>query len=143
MKIVLIFILLCCCLYTKAQDPFKNKRWSTNTIVGATNFKFDSKIPEIILDTLDSKHPYGYITKFLPDHTFLSYNIGPCGNECRMTVKGKYTLNENRIKLSVDSITYWKECSHKPVERPNTSIGMYVWQQKGSAITLTRENSKN
>jgi len=142
MRFLLILSMLCAYMYTKAQDPFENKRWSTNTIIGATNFKFDSKIPEIILDTLDSKYPYGYITNFLPDQTFISYNIGPCGNECRMTVKGTYLLTENRIELLADSISYWKECSNRPVEKLNTSLGSYLWQQKGTTIILTRESNK-
>lgn len=142
MKIILIVVLLHIGLYSQAQDPFKNKQWSTNTLIGFSNFKFDPKLPEIILDTLNHKYPYGYITRFSADHTFTSYNMGPCGNECRISIKGTYTLNEHRIELVVDSISYWKECSHKPVEKYNTSLGWYVWKQKDSTIVLTRESIK-
>lgn len=98
---------------------------------------FSPKAVGIILDTLNRTYPYGYITEFLSDSQFISYNTGPCGNECRILSKGTYTLTQNTITLFVKSLSYAKDCQDRPSEEINTSLGMYRWEQKNSRLILT------
>ncbi len=137
MRFILIQIFLFTCLYSPAQEVFTKNRWSTNTVIGLKDFTFSPKASEIILDTLNQAYPYGYITRFLPDSQFVSYNIGPCGNECRIISKGTYTLTQNTITLFVKTLSYAKDCKDKPAEEINSSLGMYRWEQKNSQLILT------
>jgi hypothetical protein len=105
-------------------------------VIGLRDFKFNSTPTEIVLDTLNQKYPYGYITEFLPDHQFISYNIGPCGNECRMMIRGTYSLTGNTIELFVKSLSYAKDCKSTPTEEVNTSFGIYQWEQQGTRLLL-------
>ncbi len=137
MRLLLILIALSICLHSPAQEAFTKNRWSTTTVIGLKDFTFSPKAVGIILDTLNRTYPYGYITEFLPDSQFISYNTGPCGNECRILSKGTYTLTQNTITLFVKSLSYAKDCQDRPSEEINTSLGMYRWEQKNSRLILT------
>ncbi len=137
MRLLLILIALFICLHSPAQETFTKNRWSTSTVIGLKDFTFSTKASEIILDTLNRHYPYGYITEFLPDKQFISYNIGPCGNECRIMSRGTYTLTQNTMTLFVKSLSYAKDCKDKPSEEVNTSLGTYHWEQKGTRLILT------
>lgn len=136
MKVFLIIICLCTFLQVPAQEPFTKNRWNTNAIIGLKDFRFSDKATELVLDTLNQKYPYGYITEFLADRQFISYNIGPCGNECRIMVKGRYTMSGNTIELFVKSLSYAKECKDTPSEEVNTLLGIYTWKQENTKLTL-------
>ena len=137
MKLLLTIAFFCICRFSRAQEAFRKNRWSTNTVIGLNDFKFSSAPTDIILDTLSRHYPYGYITEFLPDNQFISYNIGPCGNECRITTKGNYTATKHTIELFVKSLSYAKDCKDMPLEEIDTSLGVYRWQQQGSRLFLT------
>lgn len=137
MRSVLTLIVLLIFPDIPAQEPFTKNRWSTNTVIGVKDFKFSDTPAKIILDTLNQTYPYGYITRFMPDSQFVSYNIGPCGNECRIMCKGTYTLAQNTITLFITSLSYAKDCKNTPPEEINTSLGTYQWEQKGTKLILT------
>jgi hypothetical protein len=137
MRSVLTLIALFICLYVPGQKVFNQNRWSTNTVIGVNDFKFNAKPGTIILDTLNKQYPYGNISEFLPDGRFISHNIGPCGNECRIMCKGTYTVTKNTITLFITSLSYAKDCKNTPPEEINTLLGTYQWEQKGTKLILT------
>jgi len=137
MRSVFILTILFICLHSQAQNIFTQNRWSTNGVIGLNDFKFRNKPVDIVLDTLNQTYPYGYITEFLPDHQFISHNIGPCGNECRMIIRGTYTIDKDTIALFAKSLSYSKDCKNKPSEEINTPLGIYRWEQKDTRIILT------
>jgi hypothetical protein len=136
MKLIFIIACLYMSLYSQAQEPFTKHRWSTNALIGLKNVTFSDKTSEIILDTLNQKRPYGYITEFLADNQFFSYNQGWCGNECRRQVKGTYKVMGNTIELFVISISYSKDCNGTPTQVVNTTLGLYTWEQKDTQLML-------
>lgn len=136
MRSVLSLILLSLSLHSSAQEAFTARRWSTNTMIGLKDFTFSSRPVDIVLDTLNRKYPYGYITEFFADQQFISYNVGPCGNECRMKVKGNYTITQDTIDLFVSSISYAKDCKNRSTEEVNARLGRYQWKQNGTRLLL-------
>lgn len=136
MKTLLSILILFAGLRSQAQNVFTQNRWSTNAIIGVKEFRIINYTSDIILDTLNQKYPYGYISEFLPDSTFLSYNIGWCGNECRTIAKGRYSIKGNTIELFVKSLSYSKECNGKPSEEMNVLFGVYLWKQEDSRLIL-------
>lgn len=137
MKSFLIIVCLCTFLPVLAQEPFTKNRWQTNAIIGLKDSRFSDKATKLVLDTLDQAYPYGHITEFLADQQFISYNIGPCGNECRIMIKGRYTLSGNTIELFVRSLSYAKECRDTPSQEVNTLLGIYTWKQENTRLILT------
>lgn len=137
MKILPALLLLFTCLCGQAQNAFTQNRWSTNTIVGVKDFKFSDAPATIVLDTLNRKYPYGYITEFLPDSSFLSYNIGWCGNECNVITKGTYRITQSIVELFVISVGYFGECKGMPSEEVHTSLGLYRWKLQDTQLILT------
>ncbi len=136
MKLFLIIASLSISLYSQAQEAFTKNLWNTNAVIGLKDFRFSNTAVDIVLDTLNRTYPYGYITEFLPDNQFISYNIGPCGNECRIMTKGNYTVTKNTVELFVKSITYAKDCKGTPSEEINASLGIYYWEQQGTRLLL-------
>lgn len=127
---------LCTFRHVLAQEPFTKNRWNANAIIGLKDLRFSDKATQLVLDTLDQAYPYGYITEFLTDRQFISYNRGPCGNECRIMVKGRYTVSGNTIELFVRSLSYAKECKDTPSEEVNTLLGIYTWKQENTKLIL-------
>lgn len=136
MKLLLLIASLSFCLHSQAQEAFTKNRWSTNAVIGLNDFRFSGTATDIVLDTLNRTYPYGYITEFLSDNQFISYNIGPCGNECRIMTKGNYTVTKNTLELFVKSISYAKDCKDMPSEEINASLGIYQWEQQGTRLLL-------
>lgn len=137
MRFILILTLLFSCLYLPAQEAFTKNRWSGDAIIGIKNFKFSDEPVKITLDTLNRNFPYGYITEFLPDSTFLSYNVGWCGNESRILCKGTYNVTEHTVQLFVISVSHAKDFRDKPTEEVRRSIALYRWEQKDTRLILT------
>lgn len=137
MRSIFTLIVLFTCLYLPAQEVFTKNRWRGNAIIGVKDFKFSDAPVEIVLDTLNRKHPYGNITEFRPDSTFLSYNVGECGNESRTLCKGTYKLTKDTVELFVISVSYAKDFKDKPTVEVRRSLELYRWEQQDTRLILT------
>jgi hypothetical protein len=122
------------CLTLKAQindsltlQIFENKTFNAREIIGLKDFKYEPQIS--IIELAQSDDVYGNITTF-KNGKFTSGNIGPCGNECRVTVSGTYSFTGNKIYLFLETIFFWKECSHEPIQTINKEIGTFNWEQE-------------
>lgn len=123
-----------------AKNVFENKSFGTNQIIGYKDSKYNPNVSPIELYQLDIDYPYGFITSF-QNGKFTSENSGPCGNECRVTVSGNYSVKKNKIYLFVEKISFWKECKHKPTQIINKKIGAFVWEEgeNGSLKLIKKE----
>lgn len=108
---------------------FEDKTYLSNQIIGIKNFKYnDSIISKIELYVPKDKYIYGNITTFQKGK-FTSGNRGPCGNECRITVTGSYTIKKDKISLFLETIAYWKDCKNNPTQIINKKIGIFTWNK--------------
>ena len=122
-----------------AENIFENKRFGTNQIIGIKDFEYNTKVSDIELYEPNDEYPYGDITTF-KNGKFASGNIGPCGNECRITVIGNYSIKGNKIYLFLETISFWKDCKDKPIQQINKEIGTFIWEKdKNGKINLTAE----
>ena len=122
-----------------AKKIFENKRFKTNQIIGIKDFKYNSEPSRIELYEPNDKYLYGGITTF-KNGKFTSGNIGPCGNECRITVSGNYSIKGNKIHLFLETISFWKDCKDKPMQKIYKEIGTFNWEKdKNGKINLTAE----
>ena len=115
------------------------KAFFAKEIIGIKDFSYNPEVETIILTPIKENTPFGNVTSF-KDGIFISGNYGECGNECRVTVTGKYGLEGNTIYLFVESIRYWKECSDKPMLSIQKDIGTFSWQIHEGVITLNKVN---
>lgn len=114
---------------------FENKTFVSNEIIGFENFKYNPTVAYFELNKPDDV--YGNITTF-KNGKFSSGNIGPCGNECRVTVSGTYALEGNLISLFIETISFWKECINDPKQIINAELGTFVWENgDNGTIKLT------
>lgn len=140
-QLILTIVTLNFGLTLKAQNDnltektFENKKFKTNQIIGVKDFRYDPVISSIEL--YQANDPYGNITTF-NNGKFTSGNIGPCGNECRITASGSYTIKGNTMYLFLETISFWKDCKDKPIQKINTEIGTFVWEkEKDGTIKLS------
>lgn len=131
-KLILTILIINLGLNLKAQNDsltektFENKTFKTNQIIGTQLFNYNPVVSSIEL--YQANDVYGNITTF-KDGKFTSGNIGPCGNECRITVSGNYTIRGNKIYLFLETISFWKDCKDKPMQKINKEIGTFTWEK--------------
>ncbi|MRJ10888.1 hypothetical protein EDL98_07300 [Ornithobacterium rhinotracheale] len=137
---LVLFIVIQCAVKAQVENLsiniFDGKSFQTDQIIG-----YEKLSPQLIrLSKLDSEYPYGNITTFFKNN-FISGNEGSCGNECRITVYGKYTLKKNKIKLFINKIEYWKDCK-APDKIINKTIGTYTWEEQVNGDVLMKKIKK-
>lgn len=143
-KLILTFLIINFNLNLNAQNDslventFENKTFKTNQIIGVKDLNYNPTIYYIELNKANDV--YGNISTF-KNGKFTSGNIGECGNECRITASGNYSIKRNKICLFLEEITFWKECNNEPKKIINKEIGTFRWEinDKGT-IKLTSEN---
>lgn len=142
-KLILTIVIIDFGLTLKAQNDsltertFENKTFKTNQIIGVKDFNHNPIISSIEL--YQANDVYGNITTF-KNGKFTSGNIGPCGNECRITASGTYSFKGNKIYLFLETISFWKECSNEPKQTINKEIGTFIWEiDDNGTIKLTCE----
>jgi|GEM_PF-5929919 len=142
-KLILTILIINFGLTLNAQNDsltgknFENKTFKTNQIIGVKDFNYDPIISGIEL--YQPNDVYGNITTF-KNGKFTSGNIGPCGNECRITTSGNYSFKGNKIYLFLETILFWKECSNEPKLIINKEIGTFIWEKDDNGtIKLTCE----
>jgi len=142
-KVILTILIINFGLTLKAQNDsltertFENKTFKTNQIIGVKDFNYNPIISSIEL--YQANDAYGNITTF-KNGKFTSGNIGPCGNECRITASGNYSIKGNKIYLFLETIFFWKECSDEPKQIINKEIGAFIWEiDDNGTIKLTCE----
>ncbi len=122
------------------KKTFENKTFKTNQIIGLKDFKYNPKISNIELYEPKEKGLYGNITTF-QNGKFTSGNIGPCGNECRITASGNYSIKGNKIYLFLETISFWKDCKNIPTQKIYKEIGTFAWKRdKNGTLKLAVVN---
>ncbi|MBL4668108.1 MAG: hypothetical protein JKY30_02445, partial [Flavobacteriales bacterium] len=99
----MILLIICSNVTLKAQvidslteSTFESETFKTNEIIGLKDFKYNPIVSTIVLSESTEQTVYGNITTF-ENGIFSSGNFGPCGNECRVTVSGKYLFKGDKI----------------------------------------------
>ena len=150
MKLILILLAIGFSIALQAQvtdslalHTFEGKTFKTNQVIGLKDFEYDSLVSTIELAESTKQFSPGNITTF-NDGVFSSGNFGPCGNECRVTVSGKYFFKEDKIHLFLETISFWKDCSDLPKRTINKEIGAFAWYkgENGTIILTAEEDDK-
>lgn len=143
MKHLFAIFLFCLSIHSFAQNPFKNREWSGNHLVGVNDFFTFYAYDSLRLEKLDRKHlyeknPYGYITTF-KENTFTSYNQGWCGTECRVLVTGTYKVQGKKIEFFIETIHHMVICAREPDDNIQQSLGIFSWKRQGKGYLIYRE----
>lgn len=119
------------------QDPLIQK-WRSNFVIGSENYQTTLMQNKIELSTTDES-PFGVFIEFYKNGTFVSYNQGWCGNECRVKVYGKYIqTTSDKVEFIVERIEYHKMCVDTPTKNVNQSLGIYSLAMNKDGYHLTR-----
>lgn len=119
------------------EEPFRLKgtSWITSYIPG------QDKPERFLIFPAPKEHPYGNHLYFTDSVHFVSGNMGPCGNECRVSAYGRYYTFANTISLWTDSTIHWKQCAAIPPDRNVRFEGIFVMQHSGDTILFRRSKS--
>ncbi len=115
------------------EKTSENRTFKTNQIIGVKDSKYNPAMSNIELYEPNDKLLYGNITTF-KNGKFTSGNIGPCGNECRITASGNYSIKGNKVYLFLETISFWKDCKDKPMQKIDKEIGTFFWKKEKNGI---------
>lgn len=142
--ILLILIALLSCDVKAQQEKnvyksqLENEVWITDKILGLD----PSLLKYNLKKSINQGGFTGNLTSFTNKINYKSKNEALCGNDNFTIVNGKYEFfDKNKIKISVDSITYHGEWE-KPTEyrAPNNLI--YLISKIGDKIILTKQEEE-
>lgn len=116
------------------KDNLTKETWITDFILG-----LDLETEKYMLTKYVERKFAGNLTSFTDEANYESKYVAPCGNDNFTAVNGKYEfLDENRLKISVDSVSYWGEWD-KPNEYRKQNEIIYLITEEGNKIILTKD----
>lgn len=119
-------------------NPFYKSKWRTNFVLGTNTYGSVLMHNSLEMKGMDD-NPYGAFIEFLSDSTFVSYNQGFCGNECRIRVTGSYAIHDTSISFYSMRLNYTGfSCSNSPVPKNSTDNLFYHFKKAENGFVLSK-----
>lgn len=135
--ILSIFFLLTFSLISVGQIEYMNQQFKTNILIGNPDIAARNK-EVLYLEKAENKEPWGNFIQLNADRTFQSYTQNICGNDCRVKIKGEYSINGNTITFLVREMKYMDICATQAPLRNVTTFGKYIFTTENDQLVLNK-----